>query len=103
MRRDDHLLRSRVPEFPGLCAIGVANEDAFACVGLQRLALLLADEHVGQAAKDPEVGHIRLAPIALPGCVGNAAVERTCGHAVACVDKCRDGVAPKRRRELGLC
>ena len=88
MRRDDHLLRSWVPEPPGLGAIRVANEDALACVGLQCLALLLADENVGQAAKDSKVGDIRLAPIALPDCVGNVTIEGRGGHAVASVHKC---------------
>ena len=95
MRRDNHLLRCRVPEPPGLGAIRVANEDALARVGLQRLAVLLADEHIGQAAKNAEVGHIRLVPIALPGRVGNAAIKRRGGHAVARVDKGGDGMAPE--------
>ena len=95
MRRDDHLLRSWVPEPPGLGAIRVANEDALARVGLQRLALLLADKHVSQAAKDPEVGHIRLAPIAFPDSVGNFAIESRGGHAIASVHKGRNSMAPE--------
>ena len=102
MRRDDHLLRSRVPKLPGFRAIRVANEDAFARVGLQRLAVLLADEHIGQAAKDSKVEHIRLAPIALPGRVGDTTLQCRGGHAVARVDQGGDSMAPEQRRELGL-
>ena len=40
--------------------------------------------------------------VALPSGVGDAAVERRSGHAVARVDKGRDGVPPERRGELGL-
>ena len=40
--------------------------------------------------------------VALPSGVGNAAIERRSGHAVARVDKCRDSMPPERRGELGL-
>ena len=95
MRRDDHLLRCRVPKSPGLGAIRVANEDAFARVGLQRLALLLANKHIGQAPENSKVGDIRLAPIALPDSVGNVAIEGRGGHAIVGVHKRRNGVAPE--------
>lgn len=71
-------------------------------MGLQCLALLLADEDIGQAPKNTEIGHIRLAPIALPACVGDVAIESRGGHAIASVCKRRHSMAPERRRELGL-
>ena len=67
----------------------------FACVGLQCLALLLADENVGQATKDSKVGHIWFLSIALPDCVGNVTIESRGGHAIASVHKCRHSVAPE--------
>ena len=60
MRGDEELLCSRIPEAPRLCALRVPDENALARVWLQRLAVLLAHEHVGQTAKDAEVGDIRL-------------------------------------------
>ena len=56
--------------------------------------------YVGFAPKHPEVGDIRLASIALPHRVGNPAVERRGGHAVARVDERRDGERLERGREL---
>ena len=102
MRRDDHLLRSRIPKLPGLGPLRVSNEDALASVRLQRFPVLLAHQHIGQAAKNTEIGHIWLPPIALPSSVGYATIQCSCGHAISCVDKGRDGVHPERRRELGL-
>ena len=55
MRGDDELLRCRIPEPPRFRAFGVANEDALACVRLQRLAVLLAHQNVGKTAEDAEV------------------------------------------------
>ena len=100
MRGDDELLHSRVPEPPGLRALRVANEDALPAVGLQRFAVLLAHEHVGQTAKHPEVGHIRVLFVTLPHSVGDATAQRRCRHAVACMDKGRGSMAPERPREL---
>ena len=71
-------------------------------MGLQRLALLLVDEDIGQAAKDMKVGDIRLVPIALPDSVGNVTIESRGGHAIASVHKRRHCMAPEGRRELGL-
>ena len=88
MRRDDHLLHCRVPKLPGLGAIQIANEDALACVGLQCFALFLANKHIGQAPENTKVGDIRLAPIALPDCVGNVTIESRGGHAIVSVHKC---------------
>ena len=59
-------------------------------------------QHLGQAAKNAEIGHIWLPPIALPSGVGYATIQCSCGHAISRVDKGRDGVHPERRRELGL-
>ena len=80
---------------PGLGAIWVANEDALARVGLQCLALLLANKHIGQAPKNTKVGHIWFLPIALLSSVGNVAIEGRGGHAIASVHKGRHSMAPE--------
>ncbi len=100
MQRDDEFLCSWVPEPPCLRTLRVADEDALARVRLECLPVLLAHEHVGQAAEDTEVRDIRLASVSLPRSVGDAAVQRRGRHAVARVDKGGDGVAPERGREL---
>ena len=73
MRRNEHFLRSRVPESPGLGALRVAYEDTLASVRFQGLAVLLAHKDIGQRAKDTKVGHIWLLSIALPGSIGYVA------------------------------
>ena len=102
MRGDDELLRCRIPKSPGLGAIRIADKNTLSCVGLQRLAILLAHEYVGQAAKNAEVGDIRFAPISLPGSIGDTTLQRGRRHPISSVDEGRDSVAPKRRRELRL-
>ena len=102
MRGDDELLCCRVPESPGLGAVRIADKNTLSCVRLQRLAILLAHEYVGQAAKNAEVGDIRFAPISLPGSIGDTTLQRGRWHSISSVDEGRDGVAPERRRELRL-
>ena len=102
MRGNDELLRCGVPEPPRLRTFGVANKDALAGVRLECLPVLLAHKNVGQTAKRAEVRDVQFSTIALPSGVGNAAVERRSGHAVACVDECRDSMPPERWGELGL-
>ena len=69
MRGDDEFPRCRVPESPGLGAVRIADKNTLSCVRLQRLAILLAHKHIGQATKNAEVGHIRFAPLSLPGSI----------------------------------
>ena len=102
MRRNDEFLRSRVPESPGLGALRIADKETLPGVRLHRLAILLAHQDIGKTAKSAEVGDIRFAPIAFPGSPGYSTLQGRCGHAVSRVDEGRDGVAPKRRRELRL-
>ncbi len=63
MWRDDWFLHSWVPELPCLHAFGIANEDALPPVQLECLLVLLAHQHVGQAAKDAEVQDIWVSSI----------------------------------------
>ena len=102
MRRDDELLCCRVPESPGLGAVGIADKNTLSCVGLERLAILLAHEHVSQTAKNAEVGHIRFALVSLPSSIGGTALQRRRRHPVSSMDEGRDSVGPKRGRELRL-
>ena len=102
MRGDEELLCSRVPELPGLGAVRIADENALSCVGLERLAILLAHEHISQTAKNTEVGHIRFALVSLPGSIRDTALQRRRKHPVSSMDEGRDGVGPKRGRELRL-
>ena len=95
MRGDDEFPRCRVPESPGLGAVRIADKTTLSCVRLQRLAILLAHKHIGQAAKDAEVGHIWFAPLSLPGSVRDTTLQRGCRHPISSVDEGRDGVAPK--------
>ena len=102
MRGNDEFPRCRVPESPGLGAVRIADKNTLSCVGLERLAILLAHEHVSQTAKNAEVGHIRFALISLPGSIRDTALQRRRRHLVSSMDEGRDSVGPKRGRELRL-
>ena len=102
MRGDNELLCCRVPESPGLGAVRIADEDTLSCVGLERLAILLAHEHVSQTAKNAEVGHIWFVLVSLPGSIRDTALQRRRRHPVSSMDEGRDSVGPKRGRELRL-
>lgn len=102
MREDDEFPRCRVPESPGLGAVRVADKNTLSRVGLQCLAILLAYEHVSQAAKNAEVGDIRFVSISLPGSVGDATFQGGCRHPVLRMDEGGDSMAPERGGELRL-
>ena len=87
MRGDDELLRCRVPKSPGLGADRIADKNTLSCVRLQRLAILLAHEYVGQAAKNAEVRDIWFAPVSLPGSIRDTTLQRGRRHLISSVDE----------------
>lgn len=80
----------------------IANRNVFVCVRLQHFAILLAHKHISQAAENVEGGHIWFAPIKFPHSVGNTTTQCRGRHAVAGMDKGRDGVTPEQWRKFSL-
>ena len=69
----------------GLGAVRIADEDTLSCVGLERLAIVIAHEHVSQTAKNAEVGHIWFALVSLPGSIRDTTLQRRRRHPISSV------------------
>ena len=92
--RDNFLLGDWVPEEPRLVTGRIANKYTLLCVGVKLLALVFLDMHIGGAAKDTQMGHIRLGamPELIWCCTGRIGGG---GGPVVHMDKGADSIPPE--------
>ena len=97
---DEGLLALQIIELPALVVWRVSNEDALPGVGAKACSLVLLHMDIGQAAKDTQVGEIRLEP--MPELVGGAVLHRGSGGSVVHMHKAGESMQPEGGRQVGL-
>ena len=93
---DEGLLALQIIELPALVVWRVSNEDALPGVGAKACSLVLLHMDIGQAAKDTQVGEIRLEP--MPELVGGAVLHRGSGGSVVHMHKAGESMQPEGGR-----